>query len=267
MKCARDLGRKLVRLAVSSFQVVRSEASRTRQTRGSGFGGEASRSGAEGREPLQARTSTSGLSEAERLGTKFRPDVLAPTLALVTVLSGCASVFGIDDPTACPNGVCLLPDAGPTSIVDATLPDSAPPIDATVGIDSEGDAPTDGGPVDASSDQAPPTGIRCGSGSLRCSGATPSCCETPGDGGSSYSCVVSHGACTDAAGYWIQCTSPSDCNPGTCCYYNSSMKCEPTCSSTSILACDPTVDGSCPPGKSCNVDAPSAGPGYYLCSP
>jgi hypothetical protein len=199
-------------------------------------------------------------------GRKFAPGV---ALALALSLPGCASVFGIDDPTACPNGVCLPADAGDfPPIVDATLPDSA--IDATVGdLDAGADVTDADGPVDATTDQGPPTGIRCGSGSLRCSGATPSCCEVPGDGGNTYECIVSHGACTDAAAYWIQCSTASDCgrDGSACCYYSSSMKCEPACSSSAILACDPTVDGSCPPGKTCNVAAPSAGPAYFLCSP
>jgi hypothetical protein len=192
-------------------------------------------------------------------------------IALLTATGGCADAFGIDDPAlaSCAHGAC---DGGAEAglVVDATLGD-ATDASATSEAAAEQDSPDEEEVDTDAADAAPPAGwqgVRCGAGTLRCTGVTPDCCETFSDAGTAYTCV-SPSSCS---GYLIECGSAAEClSPGySCCHYASALKCEPpkTCAST-LLACDPAVDGGCPSGESCKTPALNEGQPspYFTCAP
>jgi hypothetical protein len=199
--------------------------------------------------------------------------------AVAVTIGGCASVFGIDDPTECPNGTCgpTTQEAGSFPTFDGTLPDlNAPPIvDATLGDgDATGDAITDAGPADAPPDQTGPTGVRCGSSGLRCTGATPLCCAVLIDGGSKYGCVSSASSCsTSGTDYAIECATSTDClhsaSGRACCHFGSHIGCDPPTVCPSATVCDPGVDGSCDAGQTCSVTFAIEGylSPYFMCGP
>ena len=190
-------------------------------------------------------------------------------LASALAGAGCATAFGIDDPNydPCAPDACVGAEAGGGTSeggVDATLNDGAtdaPSPDASL--------PSDGGAQEAEAD-APfvePPGIKCGASGLRCTGATPFCCETL-DGGPSYGCVASSAACP---GYPIECATATDCTPNDgCCHFQSAMKCEPlSVTNCPAWACDPQLAGSCEAGKSCTVALLNGGQAspYTACTP
>jgi hypothetical protein len=209
-------------------------------------------------------------------GERARWALLVSFAVAAAASGGCASVFGIDDPTECSNGVCFpVEEAGGPPTFDATLPDlSVPPIvDATLGDEeASGDAITDGGSADAPPETAA-TGVRCGTSGLRCSGATPLCCAVPGDGGSKYGCVLSTSNCPTGTDYSIECATSADCvhsgNGHACCHFNSHIGCDPPSVCPSATVCDPGVDGSCEAGQTCTVTFTIEGylSPYFMCGP
>jgi hypothetical protein len=169
------------------------------------------------------------------------------------VSAGCASLFGIDDPPIdpCAGGGCA--DGSGVDVVasDATTDggtEASPP-------DAVSDAPAD---APANEGSPPPVGaIRCGGGAFKktyCTDASICCASTDDAGAPTFECVGASGCA--AADYPIWCASAADCEAGeSCCRYTSAMKCEPgsPCpGSGGTVVCDPTVDGGCPSGKTCN---------------
>jgi hypothetical protein len=113
-----------------------------------------------------------------------------------------------------------------------------------------------------------PSGVRCGTGGVGtvwCNLPTRVCCQTTnGAGVATYACASSLASC---GGKPILCASANDCaGGGLCCSYASAIKCEPSCPDR---VCDPSIAGSCPPGKACNVSLASQGlpPPYLECAP
>ncbi len=146
-------------------------------------------------------------------------------IALLTATGGCADAFGIDDPAldSCAHGAC---DGGAEAglVVDATLGD-ATDASATSEAAAEQDSPDEEEVDTDAADAAPPAGwqgVRCGAGTLRCTGVTPDCCETFSDAGTAYTCV-SPSSCS---GYLIECGSAAEClSPGySCCHYASALE-------------------------------------------
>ena len=208
-----------------------------------------------------------------------------PSAALLLSVAGCPAMFGIDEPLLdpCAKGGCTESDSGSPG----KSPDSATTKDAPIGAEAtpgdataEDVAATDGAPEDESTTKdgseeddrtdGAHAGVRCGTGGAGtawCNYPAPVCCQTLDDAGvPAYGCVPSLGFC---AGTPIQCASARDCAGGElCCRYNSGIKCEPSCANTNRV-CDPSVAGSCPPGRACSVSLESAGlpPPYLECSP
>ena len=113
-----------------------------------------------------------------------------------------------------------------------------------------------------------PSGVRCGTGGVGtvwCNLPTRVCCQTTnGAGVATYACASSLASC---GGKPILCASANDCaGGGLCCSYASAIKCEPSCPDR---VCDPSIAGSCPPGKACNLSLASQGlpPPYLECAP
>jgi hypothetical protein len=185
--------------------------------------------------------------------------------ALAVVMSGCASLFGIDDPTPCPNGVCPV-DGSPTfPVIDATVADGATGGGSDAPLDQappEQEASADGGAVEGgavdAAREAEPPGVLCGGPALRCTGTTPDCCGTYDGGASpSYTCKPSTTSCP-SSGYLITCADNADCKMAptgnACCQYSSGLKCvPPTTTNCPAWVCDPGVDGGCPAGQSCTA--------------
>jgi hypothetical protein len=178
---------------------------------------------------------------AVRTGVRTRR-TLVIVLGLVAAAEGaaCKGVLGLDAPELdpCADGCA----------------------DAALSPDGSDAAP-------GSRDAAPDRGAVIG---VRCSGATPVCCQVTDDAGSSvYACRASAGACE---GYAIACASGSDC-PGNdvCCHFSSSTKCEPVSAcADDALVCDPAgPKDQCPTGWTCKgpvVNTGQVSP-YFSCAP
>lgn len=183
--------------------------------------------------------------EAPRLDRALR----ATALAIAGSLVACKAVLGLDPPELdpCADGAC---DGGAS--------------------DAARDAPS--ADADASPDQGPIVGVRCGGGSFGvrgCSGQTPVCCESTDGGATTFVCVASAAACQ---GFPIACASYNDCaGNDVCCHSSTQMKCGPTTACTNAdLVCEP--DGAadqCPAGWKCTAGLTNAGVAspYFGCAP
>ncbi len=182
-------------------------------------------------------------------------------VVFATAGAACNAVLGLDEPTLDPCANGCVDGAAPSS------GDAAP-------IGSDGAAVVDATPppIDASPDQGPVTGIRCGGGSsptIGCEAPSPVCCLEVDGGSASYSCQTSAAAC---GGYPIRCATNNDCS-GTevCCHYASSIECigEATCTNNALV-CDPNgPTDQCPAGWKCSVAFTSGAytMPYYGCTP
>lgn len=157
----------------------------------------------------------------------------------IAISTGCASVFGIDEPTRddCASGACE--DASSARDGDSAIADTS-----LSGGDAETVADT------SAPDQTSPTGIRCGEGDTLFCSKKSVCCLSE-DAGASYACAASVDAC--APNYAIECAAAKDCLPGdVCCHFHSGTKCLHAGSCSGDLVCDPQGN-DCPAGKACNV--------------
>jgi hypothetical protein len=166
--------------------------------------------------------------------------------SLFVASAACSGVLGLDAPT-------LSPCADGVSCVDASTPD-APSSASDGGVDA-GTGTDANDATDASPDQGPLTGIRCGGGSFAltgCPGSTAVCCQVTGDSGATtYTC---RNSAADCEGFPIGCTHDDDC-PGNdvCCQQSTSIKCvgQSSCANASLL-CEPDAEADqCPTGWSC----------------
>jgi len=175
---------------------------------------------------------------------------------LTVVVAGCSSVLGLDPPTLdpCLDGGCIDGSTG--------LDSSAG--EATVDGPTEADAVSSDVEVDAPRESGPDAGIRCGGGTYPLTycdpgGATPTCCQTTTDAGTTtYGCVASESACT---GYAIDCATYDDCaGSDICCHFSTHMVCDSVaaCPNADVV-CDPSMTDSCPTGWTCKVYFANAG--------
>ena len=179
--------------------------------------------------------------------------------------AACTTVLGLLEPTldpcasGCPDASVPGADGSSSGGGDSTSPDvvadTSLPSDGTV--DALTDAPPDAIP-DVSPDQGPSNGTRCGPAASAVFCPLPEvCCLTFDDAGSaSYACGSSASSCVNGGGYSIACTTNNDCNGSDiCCFYSSSIKCEPqNTGSCTALVCDPSgPSDQCPTGQKCTV--------------
>jgi hypothetical protein len=171
--------------------------------------------------------------------------LLGIAMAAVAVVD-CKGVLGLDAPELEPCG-------------DAC---------ADAGLDA-----ADARPRDATSEQGPVRGVRCGGGAFPLTGCvapSPVCCQVTADvGATSYECRASAASCEE---YAIACASGSDC-PGdeVCCRHDGAIRCDAVSACADAdLVCDPAgPKDQCPSGWTCSANVMIAGqPSPYAgCAP